>query len=77
VNVDDPTYPAGPQPLDDLDGWYLDSDGSLLCEECASESNNLDEVPQFRPVAPVRDLTDEDYCDDCSRQPERHKVSCL
>ena len=64
------TYTCGPPPLDEVCGWYLDSDGSLICEQCAEESNNWDEVPQCRPVTPVNDLTPDDYCDQCSRQPE-------
>ena len=69
------TYPDGPPPLDELWGWYLDSECSLLCQECAEESNHWDEVPHFRPVTEVRNLGADEYCDQCSRMPDADETA--
>lgn len=70
------TYPEGPKPMDipeDRHGnprqdsvCYLDSENSILCAYCALESNNYDEVPQFRPVKTAEPAEGE-QCDHCSK----------
>ena len=60
-------YPEGPQPFElEKNAWYLDSENSLLCPECAAESNILDEVPHFRPTTAVFDVAKGECCDQCS-----------
>ena len=46
--------------------YWLDSEGSELCEECATESDCADEVPQFRPVSEHINEGYDTYCDQCS-----------
>ena len=48
--------------------FYLDSETSVLCPNCANKSHqDPDEVPQFKPIAADVNYDDPElYCDHCS-----------
>jgi hypothetical protein len=48
--------------------FYLDTDNSVLCPDCANKSDADDELPRFKPVAfGYIDTPDDDAptCDQC------------
>ena len=51
--------------------FYLDGENSVLCADCANESDNDDELDKFRPVACDANWEDPSlYCDQCSTRIE-------
>lgn len=55
------TYKTASNPV-----YYLDREGSILCEECAEESRE-DWIPQFRIASgPHPTGIIDEFCDQCS-----------
>jgi len=58
----------------DLGGYpifYLDAENSCMCTACARQSDNEDEIPQFRPVAYAVNYEDDFlFCDQCGTRIE-------